>query len=56
MKKAFTAPSLKHHGALQEITQAFGGGSAQDTLFIAGKPFTLPGITGSSDGIVVPKP
>jgi hypothetical protein len=56
MKKAFTAPSLKHHGALQEITQALGTSSAQDTIFIGSRGFQLPGVTGSSDGIVVPKP
>jgi hypothetical protein len=56
MKKMFTVPCLKNHGALEEITQALGSASAQDTIFISGKPFTLPGVTGSSDGIVVPKP
>ncbi len=55
MKKAFTVPRLKHHGALEEITQAYGSSSSQDTLFFNGAAFTLPGITGSQDGIVMPK-
>jgi hypothetical protein len=58
MKKAFTAPSLKHHGALQEITQALGSSSAQDTIFVGGKSFpgSVLGLSGSSDAILIPKP
>jgi hypothetical protein len=56
MKKTFTAPCLRNHGALQEITQALGTSSAQDTVFVGTRGFQLPGVTGSSDGIVVPKP
>jgi hypothetical protein len=55
MKKMFTVPCLKNHGALEEITQAYGSSSAQDTIFFNGQPFTLPGVTGSSDGTVIPK-
>jgi hypothetical protein len=54
MKKLFTVPSLKNHGALEEITQAYGSSSATDTVFFNGKPFNL-GSTGSSDGVVIPK-
>jgi hypothetical protein len=56
MKKTFTAPCLRNHGALQEVTQALGTSSAQDTVFVGTRGFQLPGVTGSSDGIVVPKP
>lgn len=53
MKKQFNAPKLKQHGALQEITQAFGASSTTDTIFFNGKP--LGEATGSQDGIVIPR-
>ena len=53
MKKQFNAPKLKHHGALQEITQAFGATSSTDTVFFNGTPFGTA--TGSQDGNVIPK-
>lgn len=53
MKKQFNAPKLKQHGALQEITQAFGSSSASDTVFFNGRAFG--NATGSQDGNVIPK-
>jgi hypothetical protein len=57
MKKPFTTPRLKNHGALGEITQAFGSSGAADTVEFAGKTFpgSIFGASGSQDGIVGPK-
>jgi hypothetical protein len=54
MKKSFTAPSLKCHGLLGEVTQAFGSSSASDKIQYGS--VTFPGNGGSQDGIVKPFP
>jgi hypothetical protein len=57
MKKPFITPKLKNHGALGEVTQAYGASGAADTVFFAGKAFagSLFGTSGSQDGVVGPK-
>ena len=52
MKKPYTPPTLTVHGTVEEITQAFGGGSAQDTIYYGRMSF--PGNGGSQDGVVIP--
>jgi hypothetical protein len=54
MKKTFTAPSLKYHGLLGEVTQAYGASSAKD--FIQYGSTSFPGNGGSQDGVVIPRP
>ena len=57
MKKPFVTPKLRNHGALGEITQAFGTSGAADTFEFAGRTFpgSIIGASGSQDGIVGPK-
>lgn len=57
MKKSFVAPQLKNHGALSEVTQAFGDPGPSDTLFLgnASFPGSVLGLSGSQDGVVGPK-
>lgn len=52
MKKTYTTPKLIIHGTVDEITQAFGPASVQDTIFFGGTPIAHG--TGSQDGVVVP--
>ncbi|NJM21130.1 MAG: lasso peptide [Richelia sp. SM1_7_0] len=58
MKKAYNSPNLTAYGNIESITQAFGNGSADDTVEINGKTFKGSdfGLSGSIDGIIVPKP
>ena len=54
MKKTYETPELTVHGTVEELTQAFGSASAQDTIIYGS--FSFPGSGGSQDGIVIPKP
>ena len=61
MKTNYTAPQLTVHGNIEEITQAFGQSSAQDTWYVGGS--NLQGdsqsvgghSTGSIDAVLVPQ-
>jgi hypothetical protein len=54
MKQSYETPKLIVHGTVEEMTQAFGGSDAQDTIIYGA--FAFPGNGGSTDGIVVPQP
>lgn len=53
MKKDYETPKLFVHGAVEDMTQAFGSLSAEDTIIYGN--FSFPGNGGSQDGVVVPK-
>lgn len=53
-KKSYQTPELTVYGTVAEITQAFGSSSASDLIVLGSISFSLPGVTGSVDGKVVP--
>ncbi|WP_157087551.1 lasso peptide [Anabaena sp. CA = ATCC 33047] len=57
MKKAYNAPQLTIHGSVENITNAFGTPGANDTFEVNGQNFpgALIGLSGSQDGVVIPK-
>jgi hypothetical protein len=53
MKTAYETPKLSVHGSAEQITQAFGNQSLNDTVFFPdGRQFDAEG---SRDGDVVPR-
>ncbi|WP_156481633.1 lasso peptide [Anabaena sp. 4-3] len=57
MKKAYNAPQLTIHGSVENITNSFGTPGANDTFEVNGQNFpgALIGLSGSQDGVVIPK-
>ncbi|MCU0527695.1 MAG: lasso peptide [Elainella sp. Prado103] len=58
MKKTYSAPQLIVHGNVEQLTQAFGSSSQEDTFYYTNNKGQTMGFPaeGSVDGVVVPKP